>query len=283
MPDLDHQKSQPIRIGSVSYTNSLPLIYGLDDTQKQRELGYTLVEDVPSEIARQFADGKLDVALLPAFEFFNQNNSKIINAGCIACMGEVLSVRIFSRCDIREVKTLALDPASRTSNSLTRILAKHLWRIEPEFIAPDTAANRSKDADARLIIGDPALQQLGQFPFEYDLGAAWHELTQLPFVFAVWVIRNGVDAPTISDLLRDCKTNGLVARDDIARKASTDLGLAESLVSRYLNQHIKYELGTMESVALEMYYRMLRDEGMVEPVDGLQYYSVQTASSAATQ
>jgi len=49
-------------------------------------------------------------------------------------------------------------------------------------------------ADAVMLIGDRGmLPTSGRFEFEWDLGEEWWRWTGLPFVFAVWIARPGVD------------------------------------------------------------------------------------------
>ena len=55
-----------MRIGAVSYLNTKPLVYRLAELAPQHEL----VFDLPSRLADDLAAGRLDVALIPSIEFF---------------------------------------------------------------------------------------------------------------------------------------------------------------------------------------------------------------------
>ena len=113
----------------------------------------------------------------------------------IACEGAVNSVALFTRVPVAQIRRLALDVSSRSSVGLVRVLCRHHWGIEPEYVdaSPDLASMLDV-ADAALMIGDPALdapwQSLGAT--KIDLGEAWQAFTGLPFVFAAWVARPGV-------------------------------------------------------------------------------------------
>ena len=119
-------------------------------------------------------------------------------------MGAVNSVALFTRVPVAQVRRIALDVSSRSSVGLVRVLCRHHFGIEPEFVdaSPDLASMLDV-ADAALMIGDPALdapwQALGAT--KIDLGEAWQAFTGLPFVFAAWVARPGVVTPALVDLL----------------------------------------------------------------------------------
>ena len=81
-------------------------------------------------------------------------------------------------------------PASATSVALGRILYR-LWfgesLVEARIQGASGAALAlSMRRPMELLIGDEALIRRPQFRAVIDLGEAWRELTDLPFVFAVW-------------------------------------------------------------------------------------------------
>lgn len=86
---------------------------------------------------------------------------------------------------------LIVTPASATSATLGRILYR-LWFGETAYETRAAQGNMSRTVmltDRRpmeLLIGDEALAKRPQFRAIIDLGEAWRELTDLPFVFAVW-------------------------------------------------------------------------------------------------
>jgi chorismate dehydratase len=76
------------------------------------------------------------------------------------------------------VRTVAVTPESATSVVLTKVLLPR----------PSTFSSR-EEADAKLLIGDAALQSAFEDPTpHYDLGRLWLERTGLPMVFAVWAV-----------------------------------------------------------------------------------------------
>ena len=187
--------SSPVRVGAVSYLNAKPLYYNLCDFCP----GIELTMDVPSRLAEQLAAGELDVALIPSVEYLRgvERGYEIIPGFAIAARGPVRSVKLFSRVPFERIERLALDEGSRTSQVLARIWLDARHGVRP---AAGRAACRwaspslESTADAVLVIGDRAMK-VPHEPFHevVDLAEAWQTLTGLPFVFALWVARRGVD------------------------------------------------------------------------------------------
>src|SRR6266478_2379165 len=106
-----------LRIGSVSYLNAKPLIYGLEN-----EPDLSLILDVPSKLLPGLRDKRFDIALLPVIDYQRLDGLKIVPSGGIGCDGPTLTVRIFSRVPIERIRTLACDTDSHTSVALARII-----------------------------------------------------------------------------------------------------------------------------------------------------------------
>ena len=107
----------------------------------------------------------------------------------IACHGPVRSILLISKVPFNRIRTLATDAASRTSVMLARVILAEKYGVEPKLISrPADLAAMLGEADAALLIGDPALRlDPATLPFEtLDLGAEWTSMTGLPMVFAVW-------------------------------------------------------------------------------------------------
>ena len=183
--------SKPVRVGAVNYLNSKPLICDLESLAP----GADLVLDVPSRLADLLAEGRLDVALIPAIEYFRAGGYTLVPDIAIASDGPVLSVTLFSKVPWADVRRVALDAGSRTSAALTQILLRRRYGVRPEVVPlPLDRAAEEADADAVLLIGDRAMHAcLPGFRYAFDLGQEWRDWTGLPFVFAFWAVREGVD------------------------------------------------------------------------------------------
>ncbi|MFD2146871.1 menaquinone biosynthetic enzyme MqnA/MqnD family protein [Mucilaginibacter antarcticus] len=187
-----------IRISAVSYTNTKPFIYGLQHTGILEKIDLSL--DMPADCAQKLIDDKVDIGLIPVAATLNLPHWEIISDYCIGAVGAVNSVFIFSNCDITEVTHLQLDPESRSSNNLARVLLKNFWKVSPDLIinAPDytTATNPTT---AFVQIGDRTFGKKKQFKYVYDLAEEWQKFTGLPFVFAAWIANKHIPAVFIAE------------------------------------------------------------------------------------
>ncbi|HEX5625169.1 MAG TPA: MqnA/MqnD/SBP family protein, partial [Saprospiraceae bacterium] len=158
-----------LRIATVEFLNALPFLTVLRKLHRKGEV--ELVEAIPSECARLLRDDEVDVALLPVGALDQFEKLEVVSRFCIGCVGPVRTVKLFSSVPVGQIKQVVLDPASRSSNQLVRILLRQLWKNEiPELVYPDKA--RPMTQTAYVYIGDKVFGLENQFPHEYDLGEA---------------------------------------------------------------------------------------------------------------
>ena len=175
-----------IRVGAVSYLNTKPLLYGLEQSSLMTET--VLLTDYPSRIAASLLNDEIDVGLVPVAIIPEMKEYYLNTKFCIGCTGPVASVCLFSAVPLEEIETVLLDYQSRTSVALARILLKDYWKKEVLFAAAQPGYERNiTGTTAAVVIGDRALQVRGGSEYIYDLGEAWIQHTGLPFVFAAWV------------------------------------------------------------------------------------------------
>lgn len=240
-----------IRVGAVQYLNTKPLIHGLASA------GLDLAFDLPSRLADRLATGGLDVALVPSVELFRQPSHRIISDACIACRGPVMSVKLLFRTAPHRVASLATDEGSRTSAALARILLAERYGIAPRTeVLPIGATSDDTDADAVLLIGDRALGPAdcsGAFQLVWDLGDEWCRSTGLPFVFAVWASRPGLDASSIAHRLEAARDAGKANLAAIAAAEAGRHGLTVPQCLSYLRDNLHYDLGDSELEALRLF------------------------------
>ena len=256
-----------LRVGAVSYLNTRPLIYGLADLLHAQYAGQAeLVLDLPSRLADDLGGGRLDVALIPAIEYLRGADYQLVPDAVIACRGPVLSVRLLSRVPIERIRTLALDEGSRTSQALARVLLWRQFGLQPELrpFPIDTAAE-AVDADALVMIGDRAMHPaVGSYQEIWDLGDRWCRFTELPFVFAVWAARPGVDIGRLSPLLQASRDQGLQHFEAIARAEAGPLGLTVDDCLTYFAHHLHFQLGNGERRGLELFRHHAAELGLLD-------------------
>jgi chorismate dehydratase len=241
-----------IRVGAVSYLNTKPLIWEFEQLAPQAKL----VLDYPSRLADRLAASTLDVALIPSIEFFRDPTYTIVSDACIACRGPVMSVKLFSRVPLEQIRTLALDEGSRTSVALVQVLLDERFGLRPQL--EHLALGKSvadTEADAVLLIGDRAMQSPGgPFAAVWDLGEQWRLWSNLPFVFAMWVARAGVDLQGVDVALSEARDRGLAHLPEIAAKEAAPLGLTERECVAYLRENLYFHFGPREQQGLALFY-----------------------------
>ena len=254
----------PLRIGAVRYLNSRPLTVFLAEVARRKGLPVEVVFDLPSRLATGLADGRLDVALIPSIEQARQPGTTIVSDACIASRGPVRSVNLFGRVPVERIRTLALDEGSRTSAALTRILLAERYHLRPELRPlPIGASPEETDADAILLIGDRGMLPPSEpYAFVWDLGDAWFQWTGLPFVFATWVARPGVDSHEIESLLVATREEGLGRLEEIARTEAPKLGLSEEACLSYLRHNLVFFLGPAQKQGLAEFFRLAGRHGL---------------------
>jgi chorismate dehydratase len=244
---------EPIRIGAVEYLNTKPLICDLAD---------------------QLAVGDLDVALIPVIEYFRAGCYTIVPNIAIASRGPVLSVTVFSRVPWTQIKSLALDVGSRTSAALVQVLLHKRYGVQPKLVPlPMDQDPERLDTDAVLLIGDRAMRaSLPGFAYSYDLGQEWHEWTELPFVYAVWAVRPGVDLSDVADALHEAKRRGRERVGQIAHDEAPKLRLDAGFCRRYLTNIIHFDLGPRELAGLRRFYDLAAELGLAPKGVTLDFY-----------
>lgn len=226
------------KFGGVKYLNSRPLLY---DLPGELELA------TPAELTARFCSGELDAAILSIYDVLALEGVEIVPGAAIGCHGAVHSVVLAYRGELGELSRVALDPSSRTSSYLLRIVLRELFGLFPDYAERPEAAEQ-----ARLIIGDPAIafRRTAGADWKFlDLGEAWEQLTGLPFVFAVWVVRR--NHPEFAALTAAIQHSLQRGRENLEA-----IALAEAdpeLVRTYLTQNIRYEFGEEQRRAVERF------------------------------
>ena len=237
-----------LRIGPVSYLNAKPLIWGLNSS--------LLRTDIPAVLSEQFFGAKLDIALLPVVDVLRAGAASIVDNVGIACDGEVFSVVVASRTSFLETRKIHLDPASRSSTALLRVLLAEFYPGGPQIAEGEEMPHDG----ARLLIGDSAIafrRSKGSTWHYHDLGWLWKVHTGLPFVFAVWAVASGASS-LVFDALRDVKAAGLAARREIAaREPDPEFAYA------YLTKHIRYDIGSDEKAGLRHFEGLAKRHGIL--------------------
>jgi chorismate dehydratase len=228
----------------------------------------------PAMVARLLGQGGLDVGLIPSIEVQRIPNLRVMPDMCIAARHEVRSVILVSRGPVEEIRRVALDQNSRTSATLVRLLLRERYGLDPEYVHERPDPERMLgEADAALIIGDPALRVDRERYRIIDLAAEWNELTGLPFVFAVWAVRPEVDIPDLPFYFKSSLRYGLSSLDTVVREAAAELNLDSSEVRTYLTENLSFFLREEEIEGLEEFYRRAHNHGLILEPRPIEFWS----------
>jgi predicted solute-binding protein len=285
-----------LRISIVQYLNTAPLVRGF--THGPLRGKYQLSFTVPSQCAEALRSGAVDVAIIPAIELQRIDNLVVLPNLSIASKKSVRSLLLVSKKPILEVRRIALDRSSRSTQALLRILCAKRWRITPEFFESDPdLPSMLRQADAALLIGDPALrlalnsESAGRrdasgdqlFPFEiaglppgsslflYDIVEKWRALTSLPAVLAVWAARPDAVTPEVVRDFQDSLAFGMQHLPQISAEASRELNLPAEKISRYLTENIDYTLDGENMRGLGRYFFFAAELGLIPELKGIAF------------
>jgi chorismate dehydratase len=279
-----------IRVSIVEFLNTAPLVWGFTNGPLQGR--YDLSFTVPSLCAEALRAGRVDVAIIPAVEYQRMDGLVMLPEMAIAAKGEVRSILVLAKKPIESARRIALDTNSRSSVALTRLLCQGLWGIAPEFVdAPPDPTSMLADADAALLIGDPALRvrlkvdalaakqpsgagccggDASEQPvpgvdvlFVYDVAEQWRKMTGKPCVLAVWAGRREVVTPELVADFQASREYGLSHIGEIAEDAALHLEMPPRYLERYLRENIDFSLDEHNLEGLRNYFELCAEAGLI--------------------
>jgi chorismate dehydratase len=245
-----------IRLGRISYVNMAPVFYRLDADVEE-------VGGVPTDLNRRLVAGEIDVAPISSIEYArNADRLRLLPRLCVSSQGAVDSIQLVSKLPLEHVRTVAVTPESATSVVLTKVLL-------PEA----THLPLGEEADAKLLIGDAALQSAFEDPTpHYDLGRLWLERTGLPMVFAVWAALEPTPAglDELETALVDSVRVARAEPERLAHESSARYGYPAGFLARYFEK-LHYSFGPRERAGLMTFLELARDVGELNRVPELRF------------
>jgi len=242
---LETVTDKKFRIGSVPFLNAVPLTRGMEG-----ELFFA----PPARLAEMLRRDELDAALVSVTEVLFNDRYDVLDGVAIASLGEVYSVLLAHRKPLAAAREIFCDTASLTSVNLLKVLLAERG-IFPEF-KPLENYKAAGEKDFVLLIGDRAIEFQRSPPAHeiLDLGSAWLEETNLPFVYAVWALRRGVENRELRRELKEAKRFGMDTLDTIIE---TREEFDEDFRRDYFEWHIHFHLGEDEKRAIARFSELL--------------------------
>ena len=233
----------------------------------------------PALCAAELLADEADLGLIPIAAL---TPSLVIVPGCtIASLSQVRSIQLISRLPLQQVRTVAADTASRSSVAYAQVLFRHFLGTDPTFLP--AAANvpaMLAQADAALIIGDPALLALQARPqiesqtgplHWYDIAHEWHRRTGLPWVAAVWAARPQAvrdRAQLIADL-NHSREQGQLHIEDLVQQWIPRIALPPAIIRSYLTANIHYTLDAPCIQAIQLFRQLAAEANILPPLGPL--------------
>ncbi|GIX42145.1 MAG: chorismate dehydratase [Leptospiraceae bacterium] len=254
-------KKEILRIGTVKFLNAKPLDYGFfyPEGNILNHYKFKIYEDVPSILIKYLKEKQIDIGLISSIEALrNENQINFYPHLGICSQKNVQSIFYITKKNYKKpVKRIYLDQSSRSSNELLKILYYFYFKELPEFIIekPQNILNKINDNSAGLIIGDPAINlYLNPNSFYLkDLAEWWYELTQLPFVFAVWAFPKELNINL--KIFEESYRIGKKSIDKIIIRYS----FPRDFSYQYLTKNLYYEMGEKELKSLQLYKSFLME------------------------
>lgn len=239
-----------IRLGAVPYINALPFLVPLlarEDVE--------IILDFPSKLPALLSSGDVEAILVSSFFALTTPSVKSAKGVGIASTGPVDTVKLICAKRPESIQTLSPDPASLTSNTLAQIVLRDRYGSNP-LVTP------VGPADCRVVIGDA-----GMFPATkagesvLDLGEEWNHLTDLPFVFALWVGRERFSTQT-ADIIRESIDQFKSNPQEVVEEAERRVAWPRGAAANYLRQMIEYRLDQNHILGLDEYRRRLSEHAL---------------------
>jgi chorismate dehydratase len=231
--------------------------------------------DLPAVCSTLLHSGEVDLGLVPSIDFLRGPDYRLVPGVGIGSRGRIASVALYSRRPVSDIRHVALDTSSRTSVTLIRVLCRHYFRIDPEFVphGPDLVAMTER-CDAGVLIGDPAFDadhgSLGLT--KTDLGEAWTAMTGLPFVYAAWTGRPGAITAMDVAALQEAQAEGLRSIDAIAAEYGGGDPARTARAAVYLRDNVRYGLGPEEAAGLQLFLDYAADLGLAPARRALEFF-----------
>ncbi len=304
-PPVPPSETPPVfRVGTVQFLNAAPLVWRLEEFARKQDARVELFRDLPSRLVPGLLAGEYDVALIPVAEAVRNPRLVHVSDACISSHGRVESIKLLSRVPIHEVRRVALDGASRSSAAMVQVCLADYFKVRPEFVtlpaedemlrrdagrmtAADAAADvddafldtladtlAARDLDAVLVIGDSAMVvplRDGRMPVIQDMGQCWTQWTGLPFTYASWFARPGVDTRRLSHLLSAVRQNAELEMLEIVDTEASQRNLSRDFCLDYLTRKIRYRLGGAERRSMEVFIRMGQKIGLFPLGSGVRF------------
>jgi len=279
-------KSDAIRLGKVEYLNTIPVYYAWEKGLVHcNGVRVEVVSGTPSTLNRMLSQGELDVSVVSSVEYaVHHRNYLLLPDLCIGAVREVKSVLFLSRVPLEKLdgSDVWITKSSLTSSTLVRFILEKDLGISPRYRLFKLGEKKECSPDAMLLIGDEALRErkANRYPYVVDLAQYWYEKHGLPFVFAVWCVRNEVwqDRPTevrqLCRTLLDSRDMGNSLLEEISQNHHDQADLSEEECLEYL-RGLSFNLTPKHVEGMRLFFKLLTQRNLVPEEPRVRFVEVE--------
>lgn len=237
-----------IRVSVINYSNTIPFSYGLNRSDYITQHS-EFSSHQPAEGFEALYTDAVDISILPVATIPLFPQAHIVSDYCIGTLNTVASVKLFSKVPLEHISCITLDYQSRTSNMLAKLLAAKHWGINPSYMHASVGYEQDNSIEAKVIIGDRAMQTYPAYPYSYDLAYEWYKAYNMPFVFACWVANKPIHTEYIK-AFNAALQHGINHIDEAieASNKTTHFDL-----HHYLHHNINYILDQSKREAMQLF------------------------------
>lgn len=268
-------------IGQIDYANCFPIFSAL---QKNFDCSaYRFVKGTPSALNRKLLSGDIDLCPSSSIAYARSAETlRLIPDLSISSAGPVKSVKLFTCVPLEKLDQapIGLTVESETSVALLKIILQKFYRYSNEFVpvVVDGSFALRSTCPAVLVIGDMALKWNVKFPdlYQYDLGELWFSRTGLPFVFALWMIRDNVvrESPEVAARvcanLLDAKRIAVATLEELVSEGTEYDWMGRDALLDYW-KIISYELTPWHLEGVKTFFRFSREIGILEKEPAIRF------------
>ena len=266
----------PHSLGCVSFLNSKPLIEPLVGNPAVR-----VHFAVPSLLLPLIESGTVTAGLMSVVDFqAAATKLLLLPAGMIGCDGPTLTVRVYSRVPPGRITALHGDTDSHTSVILAQVILRERFGIAPPLVPLGAAKGGENLPESMILIGDKVVNASpdpAHYPHQLDLGEQWKLLTGLPFIFAMWMIREdraAAEGAAIGRLLSGGRRAGAAMTEQLLDRYADETGWPRDLARRYFTEYLRYEVTAGAREGLARFFQLAQKHSLLECRRSIEYLEI---------
>lgn len=237
---------------------------------------FQIVEESRPNIAKQLQEQSLGAALISPLDYAKESSDYRIVPKVAAVSGGNGSIVLRFREGTRKITTLAVDPSFALEIILAKIVLAEQFELEPKVVPLIASAEvMLQKADAALLAGDAALRERGATQDIIDIVEEWNELTDLPFVHAIWCGREGdLTHEEILSIQQAAEKGAAGIRDILAQYEPG----ARDAASEYM-RGFSYTMDDAVKSGLAEFMKFLYYHGILPDVPDVNFYREEDAKN----